>query len=130
MNLGTVCAALALAALLVLAPAGGESVARELSIDEAVELALERNLSLDAARLDYESAKWGLRSARASLFPSVRLSSTSRRVDPDTYNRANASLGFFEGMDIEVEPFLYDGGHEWSEPFNQVVGAFLKRLAR
>ena len=74
MNLGTVCAVLGLAILLVLSPAGGESLARSLTIDEAVQLALERNLSLEVARLDYESAKWGLRSARASLLPSVRLS--------------------------------------------------------
>jgi outer membrane protein TolC len=112
MNLGTVCAVLALATVLVLSPAGGESFARELNIDEAVELALERNLSLDAARLDYESANWGLRSARASLLPSVGLSSTARRVDQDTYTRANASLGFAEQMGIDVEPFLYETTYE------------------
>jgi outer membrane protein TolC len=83
-----------------------------LTIDEAVTLAIEHNLSLEAARLDYESAKWGVRSARASLFPSVKLSSTARRVDPDTYERANASLGFLEGMGVEVEPFLYETTYE------------------
>ncbi len=112
MNPGTVCAVTALAALLVLPLAGDESSARELSVDEAVELALGRNLSLDAARLDYESAKWGLRSARASLLPSVGLSSTARRVDPDTYERANASLGFAEEMGMDVEPFLYETTYE------------------
>ncbi len=35
-----------------------------------------------------------------------------------------------ERMGVAVEPFLFDGGHEWSETFNQAVGAFLKRLAR
>jgi outer membrane protein TolC len=112
MNLGTACAVLVPAILLMLSPAVGESLARELSIDEAVELALERNLSLDAARLDCESANWGLRSARASLLPSVGLSSTARRVDPDTYERANASLGFAEEMGISVEPFLYETTYE------------------
>ncbi len=112
MNPGTACAILALAILLMLSPAVGESFARELSIDEAIELALERNLSLDAARLDYESANWGLRSARASLLPSVGLSSTARRVDPDTYERANASLAFAEEMGISVEPFLYETTYE------------------
>ena len=112
MNLGTACAVLAMAILLVLSPAVGESFARELSLDEAVELALERNLSLEAARLDHESANWGLRSARASLLPSVSLSSTARRVDRDTYERANASLGFAEEMGISVEPFLYETTYE------------------
>jgi len=86
--------------------------APELTVDEAVELALEHNLSLQAARLDYESAKWGVRSARASLFPSVKLTSTARRVDPDTYDRANASVGFFEGIGVEVEPFMYETTYE------------------
>jgi outer membrane protein TolC len=112
MNPGTACAVLALAILLTLSPAVGESFARELSIDEAVELALERNLSLQAARLDHESANWGLRSARASLLPSVGLSSTARRVDRDTYERANASLGFAEEMGMDVEPFLYETTYE------------------
>ena len=40
MNPGDACAVLTLAALLVLAPAGGEVFARELSMNEAVELAL------------------------------------------------------------------------------------------
>jgi outer membrane protein len=106
------CAVLALATVLTLAPVGGEVLARSLSVDEAVELALDRNLSLEAARQDYESAKWGLRGARSSLFPSVRLSSTARRVDPDTYERANASLGFAEDMGIEIEPFLYETTYE------------------
>ena len=35
-----------------------------------------------------------------------------------------------ERMGVAVEPFLFEGGHEWGEPFNQAVGAFLKRLAR
>lgn len=112
MNPGSACAVLTVAALLVLAPPGGELLARELTMNEAVELALERNLSLEAARQDYESAKWGLRGARASLFPSVGLSSTARRVDPDTYSRANASLAFAEEMGIEVEPFLYETTYE------------------
>lgn len=85
---------------------------RTLTVDEAVELALERNLSLEAARLDHEAAKWGLRGAWASLFPRVSLSSTATRVDPDTYERANASLGFIEQMGIEVEPFLYETTYE------------------
>jgi outer membrane protein len=100
------------AALVAMAAAAGAASARSLTIDEAVELALDGNLSLEAARLDYEASKWGLRSARASLFPSVRLSSTARRVDPDTYERANASLGFAEEMGIEVEPFLYETTYE------------------
>ncbi len=89
---------------------GGET----LTLDEALTIALERNLVLKATHEDYESAKWGLRSARASLFPSVSLSSTARRVDPETFRRANASLDFLEELEIEVEPFLYETTYETS----------------
>lgn len=102
---------LAVALLLALSalPSGAGDV---LTLDRAVEMALQGNLSLEAVRLDYESAKWGLRSARASLLPSAGLSSTARRVDEDTYRRANASLAFAEELGIEVEPFLYETTYE------------------
>jgi outer membrane protein len=104
--------------LLALAPPAWSSdgapqvVAGVLTLDEAVAIALDGNLSLRAAREDYEAAKWGLRGARAALFPSIGLSSTARRVDPETYERANASLAFAEGLDIEIEPFLYETTYE------------------
>lgn len=85
-----------------------------LTLDVAVSMALERNLGLEAAREDYESAKWSLRSARASLFPSIGLSSTARRVDPDTYRRANASLDYIEQFGVDIDPFLYETTYETS----------------
>ncbi|MBD3347695.1 MAG: hypothetical protein GF400_00685 [Candidatus Eisenbacteria bacterium] len=85
-----------------------------LTLDAAVQMALERNLSLEASRENYESAKWGLRASRAALLPSVSLSSTARRVDPETYERANASLDFAEEFGVEVEPFLYETTYETS----------------
>ena len=90
------------------------AAAETLTLDGAVELALEQNLSLEASREDYESARWGLWSARASLFPSVTLTSTATRVDPDTYDRANASLEFAEEFGVDVEPFLYETTYETS----------------
>ncbi len=99
-----------------LAPTAGASDGdtRALTLDGAVAIALERNLGLEATRDDYEAAKWGLRSARASLLPSFGLSSTARRVDPDTYNRANASLDYIQEFGIDVEPFLYETTYETS----------------
>ena len=93
---------------------GAEQVAppHVLTLERAVELAGERNPGLIAARRDYEAAGWGLWSARAALFPSIGLSSTARRVDPDTYRRANASLAFAEQFEIDVEPFLYETTYE------------------
>ncbi len=85
-----------------------------LTLERAVELAAEHNLSLNAAREDYEAAKWGLRGAWASLFPSIRLSSTARRIDEETFNRANASLGPIQDAfpDADIEPFVYETTYE------------------
>ena len=105
--------ALCAAVLLWTQPARSD-VAEALTLESAVQLALEHNLSLKASREDYESAKWSLRGARAALLPSVSLSSTATRVDPDTYERANASLDFAEEFGIDVEPFLYETTYETS----------------
>lgn len=102
----------ALAACVVLSVAASVATADALSLERAVEIALDDNLSLGASRADYEAAKWGLRSARGSLLPSIRFTSSATRVDPDTYARANASLGFAEELGIEVEPFLYETTYE------------------
>ncbi len=83
------------------------SAAERLTLAQAVDLAVDHNLTLDAAREDYEAARWGARSAWASLLPSVTLTSSARRVDPDTYARANASIEFLP-EEWEVEPFLYE----------------------
>ncbi len=86
--------------------------AEPITMRQAVELARQNNLSVRAASEDHQAALWGVRSAWASLLPSVSFGSSARRVDPDTYARANASLDFLEGMGIEVEPFMYETTYE------------------
>lgn len=100
--------------LLAVVPHSTALAVHVMTLESAVEQALEGNLSLKASREDYEAARWGLRAARASLFPSLGLSSTARRVDPETYERANASLGFAEefGLELDIEPFLYETTYE------------------
>ncbi len=102
--------AIALALVLVLPQS--RAAAEPITMQQAVELAMQNNLAVRAASENYQASIWGVRSAWASLFPSVKFSSSMRRVDPDTYNRANASLGFLEDMGIEVEPFLYETTYE------------------
>lgn len=66
---------------------------------------------------------------QSALFPPVLLG----RGLSDPYYAEKTMLEDrerLERMGVAVEPFLFDGGHEWSESFNQAVGAFLKRLAR
>jgi outer membrane protein TolC len=99
---------------LLLAACASASAGELLTLEAAVELAREHNLSLAAAREDYEAARWGLRGAWASLFPSVRLSSTARRIDEETFARANASLGPIQAAfpDADIEPFVYETTYE------------------
>ncbi len=97
------------------------SAGERLTLAQAVDLALEHNRTLEAARDDYEAARWGARSAWASLLPSVSLRSSARRVDPDTYERANASIEFLP-EELEIEPFLYETTYETS--FNASMPVF------
>ncbi len=103
-----------LAGALVVATPVALEAAELLTLDRAVELAQENNLSLRAAREEYEAAKWSLVGARAALFPTVGFSSRVTRVDPETYRRANQSLEYIEGFGVELEPFLYETTYETS----------------
>jgi outer membrane protein len=99
-----------LAVLLAGATAQGGEL---LTLERAIELARENNLSLEAARQDYEAAKWGLRGAWATLFPSIRLSSTARRIDEESFRRANASVDAIgEIFQVDIEPFVYETTYE------------------
>jgi len=99
--------------ILLLLSAVCASAGQRLTLAQAVDLALEHNRTLEAARDDYEAARWGARSAWSSLFPSVSLRSSARRVDPDTYERANASIEFLPD-EFDIEPFLYETTYETS----------------
>ncbi len=105
--------AAALVALAVVTAAAA-APAEHLTLARALTLAREDNLSLQASHEDYEAAEWGVKSAAASLGPSITFSSTATRVDPDTYRRANSSLAFLEDMGIQAEPFLYETTYETS----------------
>jgi outer membrane protein TolC len=101
------------AASLVFLAAASAPAGELLTLERAVELAHESNLSLEAARHDYEAARWGLRGAWASLFPSIRLSSTARRIDEETFRRSNASVdAISEIFQVDIEPFVYETTYE------------------
>jgi multidrug efflux system outer membrane protein len=100
-------------AVLVLLACASAPAGELLTLERAVELALESNLSLEAARHDYEAARWGLRGSWASLFPAVRLSSTARRIDEESFRRSNASIDAIgEIFQVDIEPFVYETTYE------------------
>ncbi len=97
-----------------------------LSLDEAVELALERNPSLHASRASLDASVWESRKAWLAFLPTGSFSSSVTRVDDDTYARANQAVDgmtqMFEALGIsgvEIEPFLYRDTYRTSLTVNQ-----------
>ncbi|MDZ7304622.1 MAG: TolC family protein [candidate division KSB1 bacterium] len=67
------------------APANG----KVLKLDEAIKIALEKNLQLNAARKGASAASWGVRNAYTQFLPTVNLSLNYVRLDAETVDRAN-----------------------------------------
>ncbi len=97
-----------------------------LSLDEAVDLALEQNPSLHASRAALDGSVWASRKSWLAFLPSGSFSSSVTRVDDDTYNRANQAVSGMEQMfealgisGVEIEPFLYRDTYRTSLTVNQ-----------
>ena len=63
---------------------------RRVTLEEAVEEALRRNLDLSVARAQVRSGRALVKAARAPLLPNITVSTTARLIDEPT---ADASLG-------------------------------------
>ncbi len=79
--------------LLPLRLAGQET----LTMEKAVATAVELNQSIQGARHDLESSSWGTKNAYSNFLPKVSFDAGFTRIDPETDNRANASLEFIRG---------------------------------
>lgn len=116
-----------------------QATPKTLSLDQAVQIGLEANPALEAARQDVEGAKWGLRQAYTSWLPKVDLSSGYTRLDAETARRANVFVDIgremgrqFGGPDFDPDDIkpavyrdaystavtvlqpIYNGGGEWA----------------
>ncbi len=96
----------------------GASPAQEtLTIEKAVNLALEQNNTLRAARYGAESATWGVRNSYTNFLPRVQLAAGVTRIDPESEARANAAVDFIRAAAgqlgippsalSEIKPFAY-----------------------
>jgi TolC family type I secretion outer membrane protein len=65
-----------------------------LQLQEAIQIALEKNLQLQAARKGARAASWGVKNAYTQFLPSVNLSLSYTRLDGGTLDRANAFYNF------------------------------------
>jgi outer membrane protein len=89
----------------------------KLTLQGAVDVALEHNYTLRAANHGLESANWGKRNAISNFLPRVELQSSLTRVDHVTERQANASLEFIkqaagqfgipQSALADIRPFVY-----------------------
>ena len=98
------------ATALMLFAAGGtvsaESV--DMTLDEGVRLALERNYSIEESAADLDSAYWSLREARRNSGPTVSWSTSAYRVGGKAYEIASYNNEFSNQFSLTMP--LYTGG--------------------
>jgi outer membrane protein TolC len=93
-----------------------------LTIQQAIDIALERNHTLRSAEYDLSAARWGKWNSVTNFLPKVELSSSATRIDQDTYIRANAAVDFIKlgagalGLPPSalenIKPFAYLNSYE------------------
>jgi outer membrane protein len=69
---------------------------QRLTMDVAVQTALEHNQTLIGARYDRDAAKWGRLNAVTNFLPKVQVTGGVTRIDPESERRANAAVDFIK----------------------------------
>lgn len=88
-----------------------------LTMDAAVQTALQRNQTLIGAQYGRDASRWGRLNAITNFLPKVELSGGVTRIDPASERRANAAVDFIKlaagsfGIPAEalseIKPFAY-----------------------
>jgi len=100
----------------VIVTAGARAQER-LTIDAAVQTALQRNQTLISAGFERDASRWGRLSAVTNFLPKVEISGGLTRIDPASERRANAAVDFIKAAAgtlgipnealSEIKPFAY-----------------------
>jgi outer membrane protein len=106
-----------LLSLLVLSLAPSLLAQERLSLNAAVQTALQHNQSLRAAAFDRDAGDWGKLNAITNFLPKVEVSGGLTRIDPASERRANAAVDFIKAAAgtlgipqealTEIKPFAY-----------------------
>ena len=99
--------ALLLIVLTIAAPAWAE----ELTLERAIEIALENNRSLQAAQYSASAANWGLGESISVWLPHVYYNTTWTRPDQDTLDAADEALELSRQYNPDAEPSLYENNY-------------------
>ena len=125
MNALTKVAILLILALLAAPALAGQGPDQEpadvLTLEKAVQLALEHSLQIESSLYEKDAAKWGKWEAVSGWLPKVRFDSSVTRMDEDTVDRLNIytdstrELADLYGFDPdEIEPAAYDNTYSSS----------------
>ncbi len=95
-----------------------QTPAKRLSLEQAVQMGVEHNLTLAAARQTQQASKWGVRKAYSNWLPTVEINSGYTRLDGETVRRANifTEIGkSFPGVDPkDIRPAAYKNAYSTS----------------
>ncbi|MDE3058648.1 MAG: TolC family protein [Bacteroidota bacterium] len=104
-------------ALLIFILSVSASAQELLTMDKAVDIALQHNHSLLGSFQDVESAKWGKLNAVTNFLPKVTVSSGVTQIDNETLARSNAAVDFIKAAGtqfgippqylVNIKPFAY-----------------------
>jgi len=119
---------LLLVVLLLCLPAVGFSQVADLSLDDAVGMALDQNYNLRSKQHALNARRWGFRNAVTQFFPRVTFNAVYSKVDETTNAIQNAPIEFFRqfvpdmtlipresySSDLSVSQPIYNGGSLWA----------------
>jgi outer membrane protein len=102
---------------LALSAAAPASAQTTLTLDRAVELAIEANHLLRAASEDVEASRWNKKESYSNFLPRIELHGSVTKIDPESEARANAAIDFIKAAGgalgippsamADIKPFAY-----------------------
>ena len=92
-----------------------------LKLEEAVQMALENNYSLEASRKGASAASWGVKRAYTEFLPTVNFDIVYTRIDNGTYDRANTFYKLRNSFPEEIRRNIRPGA--WRDSYGPSISA-------
>lgn len=86
-----------------------------LKLNDAVQMALENNYSLEASRQGASAASWGVKRAYTEFLPTVNFDIVYTRIDNGTFERANTFYNIRDSFPEEIRRNVRPGA--WKDSF-------------
>lgn len=89
-------------------------MAEELTLDQAIKLAMQNNFQLQAAGYDSSAAEWGYGRSFSAWLPHVSYNTTWTHPDDETVEQADEAYDFMRMFDPSTERSLYEDNYSSS----------------